>query len=155
MSQRVVEELKTTLTQSFTFNNDIFYAIEAVRPFIFFFNTPAGTFTLTIKQGAETMATGTFTSAAIQTALGTSDNYFYAWIKILTTTTAGGLPNLKKGAYDFILSSSGYTHSASSFIGWIQEHENLHNSLLYTSAGIRENPFAVQIFTKRNSEQMP
>lgn len=140
MSFIVVDELKTTLTQEINLIYDRIYHIGGLKIKLFMFNEPAGTFTLSIKQGATTLASESFTSADIKTDLSTTDSYAYLY-KALNFS----LP-LKKGSYDLVLSASGYNPTDSSFLGWIKSFENIFNTINGTSESLGNKPFDVLIY---------
>jgi len=142
MSYIVTEELIGTLTQTITLTYDRVYHIAGVKIKLLMYNTPSGTFTLSIKQGATTLSTATFTSADIKTDLSTTDDYAYLY-KALNFS----LP-LKKGSYDLVLSSSGYTYDASSFLGWIKSHENVFIEPTTAIGNFIDNSLDVLIYEK-------
>jgi len=151
MSKRLVEELKTTLTQDFTLASDSNYNVSRMRPFIFIYNMPAGTFTLTVKQNSETVATATFTSASLKSDIGTSDDYFYIWANLTPTPTSGTVTDtlsLKPGTVTFELSSSGYTFIdlSSPWIGWVKEHE-FAITTDYVSISDSQKPLSLKLLT--------
>jgi len=146
MTTLVVEELKTTLSQSFTYNLNRRSIIAAVRPYIFMYNSPSGTFTLSLKEGATTHASKTFTSADIKSDLSTSDNYAHLWKALEFSNPI----YLSKGTYTLELSHSGYSFSESSYLGWIKEHENIFNNTSdLTGVSVFDYPFSYQIFEKK------
>lgn len=148
MTTLVVDELKTTLTQTITFNQYRKYHIEAIKIKLLMFNAPSGTFTLTIKQGGTSLASKSFTSADIKTDLSTSDNYAYLYKALDFDNSL----ILKNGTYDFELSSSGYTFSNSSYLGWIKSHENIFNDLTTVSSSFQFNPYDVLIYERRRGD---
>lgn len=146
MSYIVTEELITTLTQTITLSYDRIYHVAGIKIKLLMYNAPSGTFTLSIKQGATTLSTATFTSADIKTDLSTTDNYAHLY-KALNFS----LP-LKKGSYDLVLSSAGYTYSASSFLGWIKSHENVFIEKTTTPDSFIDNPLDVLIYEKMRED---
>ena len=143
MSQRLVHELKGSLSQVWRFAGERNYNLQYIRPFLFVFGMPSGTFALKVKDGAEELGSVTFTAADLKTALGTSDDYFYAWFRLNFSDKL----SLKKGNYTVELSiASGYTFNESAWIGWISEHEFLHNDIDYTPQFDKENPLSTQFF---------
>lgn len=146
MTTLVVEELKSTLTQNITVNLNRRYQIEAIRPYIYMHNSPSGTFTLSLKEGAATLASVDFTSAEIKTNLSTSDNYAYLW----KTLQFSDPVFVSKGSYSLVLSSSGYSFSESSYLGWIKEHENIFNDTASLSGvSFMDYPLSYQLFEKK------
>ena len=138
----VVEELKSTLSQTVNFNLQKRYLFKGIRPYIYMHNSPAGIFTISIKSGGDTLASETFTSAEIKTELSTSDIYAHLW-KILTFSAP---LQLGKGEYELELSSSGYTFSQSSYMGWIKKHDTRFDETSGTPVSDMENPYSYQFF---------
>jgi hypothetical protein len=141
----VVEELKTTLTQNFDIDVNRRFTIEAIAPYIYIHSAPAGTFTFKIKDGATTLASNTFTSASIQAKLSTSNTYAHIWEVIQFTD----LLHLTKKTYTLELSSSGYTYSRASFIGWIRPHENIYNTTDGLNDSINNNPMGFRLYERK------
>ena len=141
----MVQELRTTLTQDFTINLNRRYTIAGIRPYLYIHNAPAGTFTLKIKDGATELASKGFTSSQIKTELSTTDNYAHIWKGIIFDTPL----LLSKGAYTIELSSSDYSFSESSYIGWIKEFENIFNETDGGNIDLFSNPFSFQLFEKK------
>jgi len=142
MSKLVVDELKTTLSQSITLTQDRIYHIGGIKINLFMYNSPSGTFTLSLKQGATTLVSETFTSAELKSDLSTSDDYLYLY-KAFSLNA-----RLKKGTYTLEISSSGYTYSSSSFLGWIKSHENIFNEQSDTPIDFTYNPFDYLIYER-------
>ena len=148
MTTLVVEELKTTLSQNFTINGERRYQLVAVRPKIYMHNAPNGTFSLSIKSGSTTLASKSFTSAEIKSDLSTSDNYAWIWKNLAFDFTVP----LEKGDYSLELSSSGYSFSSSSYIGWVKDHESVFNTISGNPTSSLDNPFTFQLFEYRTRE---
>lgn len=143
MSFLVVDELKTTLTQRVNILYDRVYQVSGLSVKILMFNAPSGTFTVSLKNtNGDTLASDSFTSAQIKTALETSDNYAYCFVPIDIYAP------LKKGAYDILISATGYTYAQDSFIGWIKSHENVYNGVDGSPQSFTENPFDYLIFER-------
>lgn len=140
MTTLVVDELLTTLTQTVNFEYDRRYHVAGIKIKLLMYNSPSGTFTLSLKDGATTLASADFTSTVIKSDLSTSDNYAHLY-KALTFS----LP-LKKGSYDLVLSSSGYTYSSSSFLGWVKSYENVFNEEVDSTQPFNNKPFDFLIY---------
>lgn len=148
MTTLVVDELQTTLTQNFTIDLNRRFELTAVRPYLLMYNSPSGTFTLSLKEGATTHASVNFTSAEIKSDLSTSNDYAYLW----KTLQFSNPVFLSKGSYSLVLSSSGYTFSESAYLGWIKEHENIFNNTVDLSGvGSFDYPLSYQLFEKRGA----
>lgn len=146
MTMLVVEELKSTLTQSFTVDLNRRITVAGIRPYIYMHNSPTGTFTLSLKEGATTHATVTFDSTEIKSDLVTSDNYAHLW-KALTFVDP---LQLSKGSFSLVLSSSGYSFSESSYLGWIKEHDNIFQTTDGNNNTDYNNPLSFQLFEKKH-----
>lgn len=144
MTQLLCEELRTTLEQDFTLTGSRVFQINSVRPFIVMYNAPSGTFTFSIKSGVNTLGSVSFTSTDVQSDLSTSNTYAYLH-KALTFTN--DVP-LRAGTYTLEMSSSGYTFSANSFMGWVK-----NNDLFFTVDGTplneTNNPHSFELWENK------
>lgn len=147
MTSLVVEELETTLTQSFSIYVDKRITLAGLRPYIYMHNEPTGTFTFTLKRGGVSIASDSFTSADIKSDLSTSDNYVHIW-KFLEFSE---VVQLERGDYTLELSHSGYTFAESGYLGWIKEHENLTNEVSGSPLTNFNNPMAFQLFELKDN----
>lgn len=148
MTQLLVEELKTTLSQDFQLTTDRRMTLSGIRLNLYMHNSPTGTFTVTLKTSANTLATQTFTSADLKTALSTSDNFLHIWKSFEFTNPI----QLSKGTHTIQLSSSGYTFAESGYLGWIKPHEDLFNDLTSTITDDLNNPLGYRLYELRQSE---
>ena len=142
MTTLVLDELITTISQTMTVDHEKRIQIAGIRPYIYMHNAPAGTFTLSIKDGATTLASKDFTSAEIKSDLSTTDNYAHLWKRLVFDNPI----QLTKKEYEIELSASGYSFSESGYIGWVREHENQFNRTSGTPISDLENPFSFQLF---------
>lgn len=145
MTTLVVHELDTYASQSFTVDNGRRLLIESVRPYLFFYNAPAGSFTLSLYAGATLLDSADITFADIQTALETTDNFVVAYCRFEFENQ----PVLNPGTYELKLTASGYTKSATSYAGWVALHEDLINDITYTPVDDSENPLTFQLWGYR------
>lgn len=148
MSTIVCDELKSTLTQQINLKNDRNHLIEGVKLHVVNYGSPAGTFTLSLKQGVNVLTSVSFTSNDIKEVYGTSDDYGYFYIPLVFDNFV----NLKKGSYDFELSATGYTYGTSSFIGWVRSFENIFNTRENEYESFQTNPFDVLIYERRKED---
>lgn len=148
MSYLATEELKTTLTQTITLKYNRVYQIAGLKLKLVMFNAPSGTFTVSIKSGANTLASKDFTSAEIKTDLSTVNNYAWLWKPFEFSTICA----LKKGSYDIVLSSSGYTYSNTSFLGWVKPHENIFTERTDAFTDYTTNPYGVRIYERTRED---
>jgi len=146
VSTLIVEELQTTLEQTITFNNWGRFQLEGMALYLYMHNAPAGTFTVSVKDGATTLVSKDFTSAEIKTDLSTSDNYAYLWKPIELDNTSP----LRTQNYTVEISSSGYTYSSGSYLGWIKPYENVYNDIEEVNYDTL-NSFGVYFYTKQNA----
>ena len=142
MTTLVVEPLKAVdLVQEFELKVTRLN-LTAVRPYLYLHNDPVGTFTLNIKYSGNIIATADFTMAEIKSNATYNDNEFHhGFVKI----DIGAVLNLGV-KYEMELTSSGYTFSESSYLGWVKEYENLTNSLSVSVSDFSENPLSFQLW---------
>lgn len=144
MTTLVVDQLVTTLSQSFTLDQYRPYHIPAIRAKFAMFNSPGGTFSLKIKDGSTELASGSFTSAELKSDLSTSNNYLWIDKSVVFDTICV----LKQGTYTLELSATGYTFSETSYLAWVKSYENIFNELSDSPASFTENPFDFIILEK-------
>jgi hypothetical protein len=143
MTTLVLDELRTTLEQNFTTVER--EQVYAIRPNLYLHNDPVGTFILSIKQGSTTLGSTTLTLAEIKTGAGFADNQYHHGVFRFLFSTPVVLQ--ARTEYTIELSSSGYTFSESSFIGWVKEFENLKNTFTDSISNDYENPFSFEKFS--------
>lgn len=145
MTTLVVHDLDTYASQSFVVQNGNRLVIESVRPYLYFHNAPAGTFTLSLYSGATLLDSADITFAEVQTALATTDNYIHAYCRFEFENN----PVLPPGSYELKLTASGYTRTNASYAGWVALHEDLINDISYAPANDSENPLTFQLWGYR------
>lgn len=150
MSTLMVETLETTITQTITFTPYRKFNLGGIKIKLFMYNSPSGTFTLSLKSGANTLWSDTFDSAELKSDMSTSDDYIYMWKGFQFSNPV----IVKNGSYDLELSSSGYTYSTGSFIGWIKDYESIYNETTTTPANDFENPYTFRLYEYRKSESV-
>lgn len=144
----VVDELETTLSQTFTVFKNNRLDLVAIRPYILSHNSPAGTFTFKLLDGATTLFSDTFTAAELKTDISTANDYVRIWKNFSITVPTF----LENGDYTLELSSSGYTYSDASYLGWIKEHEHLTNVITNDDAtSALQFPRSFQLLTRQDS----
>lgn len=141
MSTLLVNPLRTTLEQEFSLSISERSQIGSIIPYLYMHNAPSGTFTISIIADYGTAASKSFTSADIKASLDTTDNFAHVFYPVIFDSPT----QLDRGTYTLRLSSSGYSFSSSSFLGWIQQHEDLNNQLDYTPSNDGQNPLAFRI----------
>ena len=146
MTTLVCQTLVSTLTQEIRFSQDVRYCIGSIAPYLYMHNSPAGAFTLSIKSGATTVFSQSFSSNDIKASLNTTDNYAHVFYPVVPSSPL----HLERGTYSVELSASGYASSNSSFLAWVQQHEDLNNLLDYTPVSDEQNPLALRIKRIRN-----
>lgn len=120
MTTLVTTELIDTLSQDITYSGEKNIHIYGLKLRLVWFNSPSGTFTVSFKDGATTLASKSFTVADIKTELSTADDYGYIYKGIVFDNP---FP-IKNGTYQIELSSSGYTFSSDTFLGWAKDYED-------------------------------
>lgn len=142
MTTLLSKTLETSLSQEIRFSLSTRIHIAALIPYLFMFNAPAGTFTFELysQDRTETVFTKTFDCDDIKTALSTTDNYAHVFFPIIPTNPV----QIEAGLYTISITASGYTATVGSFLGWIQQHENIQNEMEYVPVNDEENPLAVR-----------
>jgi len=125
--------------------------IERVKLQLFKSLDPAGTFTLTIlDSGLNILGTKSQTIAEMQAAgsAALSEDYYHGFISFIFDDPI----LLDYGVYSLLLSSSGYTPTATSFIGWMRDWDyKVTNNSGTTASDPSKQPLANKIFTYRRS----
>jgi hypothetical protein len=142
MTKLVVEELKTSLKQTFRTNTRL--VLQAVRPHIYKHLSPAGDLTLNIIQDGKTVGTKTVTSAIIESGTdSTPTNYYHG----IYTLEFDNQVVVNEGEFEIeLVGENGYSFSESAYFGWVKPHEDLYIETEYTPAGDDYNPFGVQLW---------
>lgn len=141
MSTILANELINTLEQDFSFNLNTRCHVGGFYPYLMLYNSPVGTFKIELLKGLNVIFEKEFTSSDIKTSLETTNNYAIVFYPILPNSPI----QIEKGNYTIKLSSTGYTYSSTSYLAWIQQHENLQNNMAYTPIYDSDNPLAFRI----------
>jgi len=108
---------------------------------IYLHNSPAGSFTLELEDSSGVIMSKSFSSSDVKTASETTDNYLYSFYPVIPTSPV----RVEKGSYTLRIKTSGYTATGSSFIGWIQQHEDIQNTMSYNPSNDSQNPLAFRV----------
>lgn len=142
MTKLLVQELKSEdLSQTFRLKHTQRYLIGAFCPYLYIHDAPAGTFTFEVISNGETVFTQDFESGELISDMGYMSNYMHVFYPFMPYFPI----MLEKGEFTLKLSSSGYTYTPNSFIGWIQQHEDLNNQLDYEPVNDAQNPLAMRL----------
>lgn len=142
MSTLLVQELTTELSQELRYSLSKRCQIGAFIPYLYMHNAPAGTFIIDLlNSDDDIIMSKSFTCSDIKTSLSTSDNYAHVFYPIIPTSPI----QIEYGTYTIKLSASGYTYSSGSYLGWIQQFENIQNIMDYVPADSTENSLALRI----------
>jgi len=143
MSTLIVDDLITTLTQEITLDEKAI--IAAIRPKLVISNDPAGTFTLSVKQGSTTLVSKSYTMAEIKTNCGFADNeHHLGFFKF----EFDDVVVLHPGTYNIELSASGYTFNSNAFVAWEREYLGPTNTNLSEEIiSDYQRPLSLQIWS--------
>lgn len=141
MTTLVVNPIGASLEQEFTYNLNDRCHIGAFYPYIVMIGSPLGTFTCELTKGGVEIFSKTFTSALIKLSLSTTDNYAHAFYPIIPDAPI----QIEKGTYKLKISTSGYTETATSYLGWAQQFEDIQNEMSYTPSGDNQNSLAFRL----------
>lgn len=136
MSTLVCTDLITSLEHEIRLTNKDRIQLAAIYPYLFKVGHPAGTFTLSLIQSGVTLFSKSFIESDISLA-----DYAHTFFPVIPNVL---LP-LDAGLYTIRISSSGYTFADNNRLGWIQQHENIQNSMEYTPINDYQNPLSVRI----------
>lgn len=136
MSTLVVNEIVDSLEQEFTFNLNTRSHIGAFYPYLVMINQPLGTFAFKFFKGATELFSVDFTSIDIST-----ESYAHVFFPIIPENPI----QLEKGQYKISITTSGYTKTNDSYIGWIQQFEDIQNEMSYTPIRTEENSLAFRL----------
>lgn len=114
MSTLIVEELHTFLEQEIILSKSI--NVATVRPWLYFHNTPAGTFYFNIYGFSGLVKSFSFSSMDVKTQSNLTKDYFHSYFSIQMTPFL-----LNRGTYTIKLEHFGYTYNANSFMGWCKD----------------------------------
>ncbi len=120
MSNLVVTDLDTTLTQKLTATENVIVA--ALRPHILIFGSPPGSLRVDIYDSSNTTllkSSEEITITSIKSQASITEDYFHGYIRF---NVDWGLS--KDTEYSIRLEGvSGYTFSANDFIGWCRDFD--------------------------------
>lgn len=100
---------------------------------------PAGTFTFVMSGTNGVVFSKSFTCTDIKTALQTTDNYAHVHYFVIPSNPV----QIEKGAYTFSLTATGYV-SGTSFLAWVQQHEDIQSDLEYVPDSDDKLPLTVR-----------
>lgn len=140
MTTLLIQTLYSELSQSFNYGLNERVHVASIAPYLYMSDAPAGTFTVDLTGPNGVVISKSFTSSDIKTSLSTTDNFAHVFYPIIPENPV----HIEYGAYTIKLTATGYTATDSSFIGWIQQHENLNNSLSYTPSDDSKNPLSIR-----------
>ena len=142
MSTLVYDTLETELVQEIVVGNHLGLYNPTLKPWLYFLNNPAGTFTLSIYKGVDFLMSKSFTLADLKTQLNTTDKSGYLFFNL----DFGG--HLPFGFYTLKLTSTGYTYSNTSFLAWCKDWEsNFESNPNLATIEWTQYPLAVRVIS--------
>ena len=145
MTRLAVEELITTLVQPLTVETTV--RLLAVKPWLYFHNMPAGTFTMALKKDAATIREWQFTATDARNAFGGSQQFFHVYLSL-----SGAPLIIYQGEYTLELSASGYTFG-SSWVGWCKDWQGVVGKVEGQAADFTSYPYSFRILASKGREQ--
>lgn len=140
MTTLVCQTLYTELTQDVIFSSNERLHVGCLSPYLLMMNAPAGTFTLEFIGPNGSVFTKSFNSSDIKASIPTTDNYAHVFYPVIPDN----LVQIESGSFTIKLTSSGYTPTNTSFIGWVQQHENIQNEMSYVPGNDAGNSLSVR-----------
>ena len=141
MTTLVVNPIGTMVEQDFTYNLNDRCNLGAFYPYLLMVGSPAGTFTYELIKNGDTLFSKSFTSSDIKNSLSTTDDFAHDFYPIIPDNPV----QLEKGAYKLRLTNSGYFQNGSSYLGWVQQFEDIQNELSYIPSGDNQNSLAFRL----------
>lgn len=144
MSNLLVDRINTSLEQEITVDITKRAHLAAIIPYLYLHNSPAGTFTLDFKKGADVLYSYSFTSNNVKFLMNITDDYAHVFYPIIP----GILVPLESGSYSVkITASGGYSPTETSYLGWVKQYDNIQNGLDYTVVNDTYAPYAIRFKT--------
>lgn len=140
MTTLLCQTLIDELSQDFEIKLNERYHLGAIIPYLFF-NNPVGTFTISLVRGVDTIFAKSFSLLDVQSSLETSSTYLHVFYPIIPDSPI----KLEKGTYTLKLTASGYVSNSSSFIGWLQQFEDVQNDMDYLPLFSNQNSLAFRL----------
>jgi len=151
MSFLTIHELgneEAEFEQVLTLEKDIL--INAIRPYIYKHNSPAGTIRMAIWKNAAEIAYGELTSTEMENLDDDLANFDFAHGHMRFDLNR--FVRLRKGEYTIKMSSTGYTFSESAYFGWVKAHEDIRYSINGVSQNAFENPYTVELWRNEDAK---
>lgn len=145
MTTLAVEELVTTLVQPLLVDKPI--RLLAVKPWLYFHNMPAGTFSMKLKKATTTIREWTFTSADARSAFGGTQQFFHVYLSL-----SGAPLIIEPGEYTLELSATGYTFGAS-WVGWCKDWQGAVGRVEGSAPDFTGYPYSFRILASKGREQ--
>lgn len=138
MSTLLVQTLYTKLEQEIECTGESRVLVAAFAPYLYFHNVTGATFRFELERDSVVIFSQEFTSEDISAAV--NGQYAHVFYPIVPTNPV----QLEAAVYTFrILAVSGYT-VGSSFIGWIQQHQDTQNVMDYVPTTSDKLSFAIR-----------
>lgn len=148
MSNLVVDDLDTTLTQKVTPTETVI--IAAIRPHILIHGNPSGSLRVDIYDSTNTTllkSSEEITIAAIKTLATITENFFHGYIRF---NIDWGL--VKDTEYSIRLEGlSGYSFSTSDFIGWCRDFDTRKYNASYSPSTGFSSAFDMEIWRQNDN----
>jgi hypothetical protein len=141
MSTLIVDKIDTEKSIDIRISKNKRSQVSAILPKLFIKNSPIGTFTLNVLLGVTSIFSQSFTSSDIKASLGTTDDNAYCFYPIIPENPL----SIEDGVYTIKITSSGYTSSEQSYLGWVRDYEGENIGAEYTLASDRKNPLSLRI----------
>jgi hypothetical protein len=140
VSTLVCQTLNTELSQEINYNSSERLHIGCISPYLLLVNSPVGTFTLEMTGPNGVVFSKAFSSNDIKSSIGTVDDFAHVFYPVIPDYPI----QIESGNYTIKLTASGYSASGTSFIGWIQQHENIQNEMTYIPVDDSQNSFSIR-----------
>jgi hypothetical protein len=142
MSYLLLETVENApLAQNFEVTDRL--QLVAIRPWLYLHNDPVGSIKVSLKFGAETIASKTLTVAEILTLANLpAGRYHHGFF----TFDLEAVLNIKTTYQITVEGADGYAYDPDKYFAWIKPHENLVNTFNENVLFDDQNPFGYQIW---------
>lgn len=146
MTSLVVDELITELSQDVNILQKM--SVGSIKWHFYVHNMPAGSFFFEIRRGGDLYATFNFNSSLLRSSFGGTSNYFRVFYPFSNQAPIYLYP----GQYTFKITCTGYTYSASSFLGVCKDWDQYFGQELGSNPEFTEHPYSFRIIERRLRE---
>ena len=146
MTTLVVDELVSQLVQPIYIKKKI--KALAVKLHLYVHNMPTGSFKFQILKEGDLYAEFPFSCDDLKSSFGGTTSYF----RVFFPFAVGSKINFEEGNYTLKITSTGYTYSQTSFLGWCKDWQGYFGDVTIVPESYLEFPYSFRIIELRPRE---